>query len=297
MKRCPDCGLEFDPKDGMVHDSTAEGELCYDCTMKRRNALPEETEQEETFTEGLIIIDEAKAVLDILDPIRGTVGKGQVLVFRTSPTKISTVMYDPAHAEGIQADIPLDAAHILTHDLKRDKVAVSLDNLIDAVKGFGDEEISIEFEASSVLITSEQAIRRLPRITDTDINEDLAVSDIREDAVLYVSMAKLKRAMQAENVREALEIVVDGTKAQFRASDDAGRNEYIVNIPATSAVVSLNKVGSQYGLSVLKDLVTKIRRDDDAVIRLAVQDRGPMHLRWEQGKADFAVVIANVVEG
>ena len=43
MIRCPDCGLKFDPKDGMVHGSTVEGELCYDCTMRRRNALPEET--------------------------------------------------------------------------------------------------------------------------------------------------------------------------------------------------------------------------------------------------------------
>ena len=40
---CNMCGLDFDPEDGLVHDNDGNGTpMCYDCTMKLRNAVPEE---------------------------------------------------------------------------------------------------------------------------------------------------------------------------------------------------------------------------------------------------------------
>jgi|GEM_PF-5341854 len=293
--RCPDCGLEYDPKDGMVHDE----DRCYDCTMKERNRIPEElggTSEEVPVPTGpnYITVKEAKSILAVLDPIKGVTGKDAVLTLRTSDTGISTVMYDNGRTQGIEVSVGLDGDSIVAHGLQRDSISVDLDDLIDAIKTFGEEQVTISFERSSLVIQSEYARRVMPLITQIDTKMELHLSSVDEDEAVYVSMGKLKRLLPAEKVEEVIRVTLDDGKATFMADDGSGRNTYSVFVDLMH--MSFERVTSSYGLDMLKEIVTKMHLKDDDMVRMGIMGNGPCMLSWEQREASFEVLMAPRLE-
>lgn len=290
-QECPICGLYFDPGDGMAHDTDDNGnEMCYDCTMKLRHQVPEEAAQEPKGF-NYLSLHSAKDILSVLDPVRGTVGKGADLVLRTDVTGIKIVMYDAARICGIQVDVskPETDSVITEFCTDRDTVRADLDKFIEAAKWFSDECVTISAEKSSIVMQSNRATRRMPRYGNDSNRFEIALAETPETAVLHVPFSTLKRILPGESIEEVMEISTFGDRATFTATDDKGNDSYTVYADMAGLQPECK---AKYGFDCLKEIVNKIHLDKDALVRVAFATNAPLVLEWEQGPADFKVVIA-----
>ena len=295
---CNMCGLEFDPEDGLVHDKDGNGdEMCYDCTMKLRNAVPEElggAPAETPLDEypkhvNYFTVKEAKMALSVLDPIRGTVGKDAELVVRTSIDGLNIVMADQGAASEIEVHVRFDHEDIEDHDTQESIVCVSLDKLMSVLKTFGSEKVTIAAEGSEVIVQSDMATWRLPQIrTNGDRPKMHAYSVSGETA--FVPLQAIKRILFADYMGEVFAVTMEDTMLKMTAEDGSGREMLTVRAKQLSGVDF--PVRSQFGYDIVGDVASKIHMDGEATLDMVMQDKGPMELRWAQGAASIRAVFA-----
>lgn len=295
---CNMCGLEYDPEDGLVHDKDGNGdEMCYDCTMKLRNAVPEELGgapaetplDEYSGSVNYFTVAEAKMILNVLDPIRGAVGKDAELTVRTAPTGLSMVMTDQGASSEIEVQVRLDDEHIMDHDTTDAIVCVSLDKLMTVVKTFGSEPVTIAAEGSEVIVQSKMATWRLPQIRTNGNRPKLHAFTVSGESA-EVSLQAMKRILYADYMGEVFAVSMEDRMMKMTAESESGREMLTVRAEQSSAVDF--PIRSQFGYDVVGDVVSKIHADPEKAIDLEMQDRGPMELRWEQGAASIRAVFA-----
>jgi hypothetical protein len=244
--------------------------------------------------ESEIRVKKARDILAVLDPVRGVLGKNATLVFRTSPGRIEAVMYDQPHTQGIEVRVDFSAAEAAEGDLGRDVVITDLDPLIESVRTFGDEALTITLGTGSVVLANELARRELPRTSPPDLRVEGELPSFRGDRAEYVPMRVLRRILPAEKIEEAVAITFHGETLELKAADASGRNTYSVYSPAKTPTPE--PVTSWFGLQILGDIVTKMHLKDEESVSLRMQEKGPAELSWEQGGASFRIVIAPRIE-
>ena len=250
----------------------------------------------EDYEISILRIKSARSILAVLDPVRGVLGKGSTLVFRTSAGgMIEAVMYDQPHTQGIEVKVDASACECVEEDeLARDTVVTDLDPLIESVRTFGDEEVDMVFTSTSIVLENEHARRELPRTSPPDLRVEGELPSFRGDRAEYVPMRVLKRILPAEKIEEAVAITFHGETLELKAADASGRNTYSVFSPARTPTPE--PVTSWFGLQILGDIVTKMHLKDEDSVSLRMQERGPAELSWEQGGASFRIVIAPRIE-
>ena len=294
---CGMCGLEYDPEDGLVHDKDGNGnEMCYDCTMKIRNAVPEELggAPEETpmrDTKGLnyIEVEEAKLLLDVLSPIKGVCGKDADLLVRTTAEGLSIVMSDQARASEIEVQVDLGHEDIIAHEIADATVCVSLEKVMAVVKTFGTEEVIIAAEGSDLIIQSKTATWRIPQITTAD-RPKLHAATFPSNGSACVPLSAMRRILFGEDMAEVFVIELQDRMCRMTAESESGREMLTVRAEQTASADF--PVRSQFGYDVIGDVVSKIRIDPERSLDVDLMDRGPMEIRWTQGAASIRAVFA-----
>lgn len=295
---CNMCGLEFDPEDGLVHDNDGNGTpMCYDCTMKLRNAVPEELGgapaetplDEYPASVNYFTVAEAKMVLNVLDPIRGAVGKDAELTVRTAPDGLSMVMTDQGASSEIEVQVRFDDEHIIDHGTTEAIVCVGLDKLMTVIKTFGSEAVTIAAEGSEVIVQSKMATWRLPQIRTNGNRPKLHAFSVNGESA-DVTLQAMKRILYADYMGEVFAVSMEDRMLKMTAEDESGREMLTVRAQQDSSVDF--PVRSQFGYDVVGDVVSKIHADADKPIDLEMQDKGPMELRWAQGAASIRAVFA-----
>jgi len=294
---CGMCGLEYDPEDGFVHDRDQNGdEMCYDCTMKIRNAVPEELggAPEETpicDPKGLnyFTVREAKLLLNVLSPIKGVCGKDADLLVRTTAEGLSIVMSDQAGASEIEVQVDLGHEDITDCETTDATVCVSLEKAMSVIKTFGTEAVTLAAEGSELVVQSDMATWRIPQITTAD-RPKLHAHSVNADGSAYVPLSAMRRILFGEDMAEVFVIELQDMMCKLTAEAYSGREMLTVRAKQLSSADF--PVRSQFGYDIIGDVVSKIHIGDDEALDVALMDRGPMEIRWTQGAASIRAVFA-----
>jgi len=290
---CPMCGLDYDPEDGLVHDEKDGEQLCYDCTMKIRNAVPEELGGAPTMEEppsvNCFTVKSAKAVLNVLDPVKGVLGKDADLIVRTEENGLSIAMADQGGVSEIEVSVDLKHENIIDHDTGRAYVCVPLDKLINALKTFGsDESVTIAAQDSEIILQSNMATWKIPQIRMDGTRKKLHAVTIDSDADATVTVQALKRILAAEYMAEVFKVTVEDRVLKMTAEAESGREGLTVREFQT--VTADFPVSSQFGYDLMKDIFSRIHTDGG--VDMGLMNRGPMELEWRQGAAGIRAVFA-----
>ena len=297
---CGMCGLEYDPEDGLVHDKDGNGdEMCYDCTMKIRNAVPEElggAPEEAPLTEypqmlNYFSVKEAKMLLNVLDPIKGVCGKDAELIVRTDAEGLRIVMADQGGSSEIEVSVNMDHDDIVNHGLIESTVRVNLEKLMAVVKTFGTEEIVVAAVGSEVVIQSKMATWRIPQIRFNGDRPRLHAYSVNADGTAYVPLQALRRILYGENMAEVFVIELQDDMCKMTAEEGSGRETLTVRAQQMAAADF--PVRSQFGYDIIGDVVSKIHVGADEVLDVGLMNKGPMEIRWTQGAASIRAVFAS----